>query len=123
MSNYSSHLSSCKLYLTNDDKTVNKSLLCLQAHAGSFLGVGIAYPRTRPRPRPGSNHAKSAGVKHAEANDADVLVLLPVTNSISYVDLLAHKTGRWFSSYIAFVLSCGLRSPMAMQRWMLQSDS
>ena len=85
-----SHLSSCKLHLTNADK----SLIYVEgAHAEPFLGVGIAYPGTRPRPRPRSNHAKSAGIKHAAANG--VLVLLPLTSvSISCADLLACKAGQ-----------------------------
>ena len=48
-----------------------------QAHAVSFLGVGIAYPGSGSRPRPSSNHtgsAKGARVEHG----GEVLVLLPV---------------------------------------------
>ena len=47
------------------------------------------------------------------------------TNSISYVDLLARKTGRWFLHTLHLCLHavCGVHIYIAMQRWVLQTDS
>ena len=64
----------------------------------SFLGVGIAYPGSRSRPRPSSNHtgsAKGAGVKHG----GEVLVLLAVIEwPIPYLIWIYRQArqGRWF---------------------------
>ena len=64
----------------------------------SFLGVGIAYPGSRSRPRPSSNHtgsAKGAGVKHG----GEVLVLLAVIEwPIPYLMWIYRQArlGRWF---------------------------